>query len=191
MRRLLWLSVLTLALLSACFPAPFLRRGPSEAHIEGARASDRFLVKGRAPYLIVPRISRTSSLRLGSGAIVRAEARDKVFTVTIENDTGIELWLSSFDLKTGPLPVHVCRYGDPEPLKLPLHIMPGEETILVFRDDRERRDVRMILRSVVDRDDLTLHFENGPRISGGILIVPLGLYDYKHLSRACRDAAMK
>jgi hypothetical protein len=94
MRRLLWLSVLP-SLLAACLPAPFLRRGPSVAHIEGARASDRFLVKGRAPYVIVPRISRTSSLRLGSGAIVRAEARDKVFAVTLRNDSGIEHWVSS------------------------------------------------------------------------------------------------
>jgi hypothetical protein len=192
MQRPFRLSVLLpIALLSACLPVPFLRRGPSEAHIEGARGSDRFIVKGRAPYLIVPRISRTSSLRLASGAVVRAEARDKVFAVTIRNDTGVELWVSSFDLKTGPVPVIVCRYGTPEPLKVPLHLLAGDETILLFRDDREHRDVRMILRSMLDRDDLTMRFDNGPPLSGGFVLVPFGLYDYIHLPRACRDAAMK
>ncbi len=191
MRRLLRLSVLSLALLPACLPAPFLRRGPSEAHIDGARASDHFLVKGRAPYLIVPRSSRRSSLRLGSGAVVRAEARDKVFAVTLRNDSGIEHWVSSFDLKPSPVPVFVCRYGAPEPFKAPVKVLPGEEMTLVFRDDRERRDVRMIVRSLVDRAELNMRFENGPPLSAGFVIIPFSVYDYRHLPRSCLDAARK
>lgn len=189
MRRLLWLSVLPPLLLPACLPAPFLRRGPSEARIEGARGSDRFLVKGRAPYVIAPRISRRSSLRLGSGAIVRAEARDKVFALTLVNDSGLEHWVSSFDFLRAPVPVFVCRYGVPEPLKLPVRVLPGEETTLVFRDDRERRDVRIIVRSLLDRAEMKLRFDNGPPLSAGFVVIPFSAYDYRHLPQACRDAA--
>ncbi len=191
MRRLRWLAVLPLFVPAACLPAPFLRRGPSEAHIEGARASDHFLVKGRAPYVIVPRISRTSSLRLGSGAIVRAEARDKVFAVTLRNDTGIEHWVSSFDVTSGPVPVFLCRAGEPAALALPMKVLPGEEAILVLRDDRERRDVRLIVRSLLDRAELHLRLDNGPPLAAGFGIIPFSVYDYKHLPRACRDAARR
>jgi hypothetical protein len=99
--------------------------------------------------------------------------------------------VSSFDIKSRPVPVFVCREGRAEPMTLPVHILPGDETTLVFRDDRERRDVRMVVRSLVDRAEMELRFENGPPLSAGFVIIPFSVYDYRHLPRVCRDAAMK
>jgi hypothetical protein len=178
---------MTVALLPGCLAFPFARHGPAEAHIEDAPPSDRFLVKGRAPYLIVPPISRIARQRLASGAIVRAEARDKVYAVHIHNDSALELWIRTFHEEGKRVPSFLCRDGLPAKLDLPHPIPPGEEATILLGEDREGRRIQMRLRTLIDRDDLTLRFDGGPFLSLGVLIVPFSRYDYTHLPAACRE----
>ncbi len=174
-------------LFPGCLAFPFARHGPAEAHIEDGPSSDRFLVKGRAPYLIVPRISRTARQRLASGAIVQAEARDKVYAVHIHNDSGLELWISTSHEEGKRVPSFLCTEGLPAKLDLPHPIPPGEERTVFLGDDRGGRRIQMRLRTFFDRDDLILRFDGGPLLSLGILIVPFARYDYTHLPAACRE----
>ncbi len=157
----------------------------------GGAPSARFLVKGRAPSLIVPRVSRVSTLRLASGAVVRAQARDKVYAVTFQNDSGTELWLRTFDQKEKAVPAVACRDGVPSRLELPRAIPAGDELTIVLRDERERREISTLLKTLIDRDEVTIRFDPGSPLSAGFLIIPAGLYRYEHLPLACRDAAVK
>jgi len=185
------LAIFLAALVPGCVVVPFVRRGPSQAHVTSAIPNARFLVKGRAPYLIVPRVSRASTLRLASGAAVRAEARDKVYAITFRNDSGTELWLRTFEQPSRPTRAVVCRDGVPLSLTLPRPIPAGEALTVMLRDERERREVQLLLKTIIDRDEVTIRFDPGPLISTGLLIIPAGLYRYEHLPLACRDAVMK
>jgi hypothetical protein len=185
------LAILAAALIEGCVVVPYVRRGPSQAHVAGVARSSRFLVKGRAPYLIVPRVSRTATLHLASGAIVRAQARDKVYAVTFQNDSGTELWLRAFEQRSRPAPAVICRDGAPLALTLPRPIPPGEELTIVLRDEREQREIRALLTTLIDRDEVRIRFDPGSPVSAGFLILTAGVYRYEHLPLACRNAASK
>jgi hypothetical protein len=185
---LLPVVAIALTILPGCLVLPYLRTGPSEARIEGAASNERFLVKGRVPYLIAPPVARSAAQRLASGAILRAEARDHVHAVTIENDTGLELWLRTFDQAKDPAPVIACEDGEPSKLELPRAIPPGHDLTLLMRDGR-RRKIDLILKTLVDREDIVIRFGNGPPLAAGFVIIPASLYSYHRLPVRCREAA--
>lgn len=183
--------LLLVTVLSGCLGFPFARTGPSEVWIEGAASDERFLVKGRVPYLIVPPVSRASKIHLVYGLDVTAESRDSLYAIRVHNDSAIEVWIRAFTEEGLPIPSLVCSGGRPTPFKVPQVLPPGAKRMIVVPDNGKKRRLRMHFTSFLDRDDIWINFGSGAKASVGYVIIPFSRYDYEPLAAACRDGVRK
>lgn len=179
--------LLALLPLSGCLGFPFARTGPSEVWIEGVTADERFLVKGRIPYLIVPPVSRASIIKLVYGVNVTAESRDKLYTIRVHNDSGIEVWIKAFTEKGVPVKALHCVGGRPSPFDIPQVLPPGAKRMILVPDKGRKQRLRMHFSTFVDRDDIYINFAPGAKASVGYAIIPFSRYDYEPLPSACRN----
>ena len=179
--------ILVLIALPGCLGFPFARTGPSEVWIEGAVPDERFLVKGRVPYLILPPVSRASRVKLVYGVDVTAESRDSLYTVRVHNDSAIEVWIRAFTEEGISVPSLLCIGGQPAPFKIPHALPPGAKRMIMLPDNGSDRRLRMHFTTFLDRDDIWINFRPGAKASVGYVIIPFSRYDYEKLPVACRE----